>query len=331
MLDFKDILGREEIKEHLQTAIAQNKVSHAYIIHGEHGAGKRLIASVFAAALQCEERGVNPCGTCKSCLQAQTNNHPDIIWVTHEKLSIGVEDIRLQVNNDIGIKPYSGPRKIYIIADADKMTEQAQNALLKTIEEPPEYAVVILLAENVNHLLQTILSRCVILNLKPVSEDEITAYLVNQYNIPDYAARLAAQFSQGNVGKAIRYGTSGDFDKIKEDTLHLLKYIDDMEIHEIVEAIRKLSEYKHKISDCIDFMQLWYRDILMYKVTKDPDKLLFKEEFRFISAQAKKRSYEGLENIIKAMDKARLRLAANVNSDIAIELMLLTIKECEND
>ena len=331
MLDFKDIIGRKEIKEHLQTAITQNKVSHAYIINGEHGSGKRLIAGVFAAALQCEEKGTNPCGACKSCAQAETGNHPDIIWVTHEKMSIGVDDIRAQVNNDIAIKPYSSAKKIYIIPDADKMTEQAQNALLKTIEEPPEYAVVILLAENVNHLLQTILSRCVVLNLKPVSEEEIADYLVKQYSIPDYAAKVAAQFSQGNVGKAIRYGTSGDFDKIKEDSLHLLKYIDDMEIHEIIEAIRKLSEYKHKISDCIDFMQLWYRDILMYKVTKDPDKILFKEEFRFISAQAKKRSYEGLENIIKAMDKAKVRLAANVNFDVAVELMLLTIKECEND
>lgn len=331
MLNFNDILGRDEIKEHLQTAISQNKVSHAYIINGEHGTGKRLIAGVFAAALQCDEQGTDPCSVCKSCLQAQSGNHPDIIWVTHEKLSIGVDDIRLQVNNDIGIKPYSGPRKIYIIADADKMTEQAQNALLKTIEEPPEYAVILLLTENVNHLLQTILSRCVVLNLKPVSEEKITEYLVKQYSIPDYAAKVAAQFSQGNVGKAIRYATSGDFDKIKEDTLHLLKYIDEMETHEIIESIRKLSEYKHKISDCIDFMQLWYRDILMYKVTKDPDRLLFKEEFRFIAAQAKKRSYEGLENIIKAMDKAKLRLAANVNFDIAVELMLLTIKECEND
>ncbi len=331
MLDFSDIIGREEIKEHLRTAILQNKVSHAYIIQGEHGSGKRLIANVFSAALQCEEQGINPCGMCRSCHQAETNNHPDIVWVTHEKLSIGVDDIREQINNDIGVKPYSGPRKIYIIGDADKMTEQAQNALLKTIEEPPEYAVVILLAENVNRLLSTILSRCVVLNLKPVSEEEIGDYLTKHYGIPDYAARMAAQFSQGNVGKAIRYGTSGDFDKIKEDTLHLLKYIDDMEVHEIVEAIRKLSEYKHKISDCIDFMQLWYRDILMYKVTKDPDKLLFKEEFRFLADQAKKRSYEGLENIIKAMDKARLRLSANVNFDIAIELMLLTIKECGND
>lgn len=331
MLDFKDILGRDEIKEHLQTAISQNKVSHAYIINGEHGSGKRLIAGVFAAALQCVEGGINPCGTCKSCLQAQSNNHPDIIWITHEKLSIGVDDIRVQVNNDMGIKPYAGNRKVYIIPDADKMTEQAQNALLKTIEEPPEYGVVILLTENVNHLLATILSRCVVLNLKPVSEEQITQYLIKQYSIPDYAAKVAAQFSQGNVGKAIRYGTSGDFDKIKEDTLHLLKYIDEMEIHEVVEAIRKLSEYKHKIGDCIDFMQLWYRDVLMYKVTKNPDKILFKEEIRFIAAQAKKRSYEGLENIIKAMDKAKMRLSANVNFDIAIELMLLTIKECEND
>jgi DNA polymerase-3 subunit delta' len=331
MVTFEDILGREQIKEHLQTAIAQKKVSHAYIFQGEQGTGKRLLADVFASTLQCEEGGINPCGACKSCIQAQSGNHPDIIWVSHKKQSVSVDDIREQVNNDMGIKPYSGRWKIYIISDADTMGTEAQNALLKTIEEPPTYGMVILLVENINHLLPTILSRCVVLNLKPVEEEKIVAYLIEKYQISEREAKLAAQFSQGNIGKAARYGTSGDFDNIREDSLHLLKYIDEMKISEIIEAVRRLSEYKNRINDSLDFMQLWYRDILLYKVTREPDKLLFKEELHFITEQANKRSYEGLENIIKAMDKAKIRLAANANFDITMELMLLTIKECEND
>ena len=264
---------------------------------------------------------------CKSCIQAESGNHPDIIWVTHEKYSIGVDDIRNQLNNNISIKPYSGPYKIYIIPDADKMTEQAQNALLKTIEEPPEYAVILLLTNNVDNLLPTILSRCVTLNLKPVKTDLIEKYLMERCKIPDYMARISARFSQGNVGKAIRYSSSEDFIELKEETLHLLKYIDDMEIYEVVEAVRHLSKHKLEINDCIDLMQLWYRDVLMFKVTKDPNMLLFKEEYRFLSEQAKKRGYEELEDIIKAMDKAKKRLDANVNFDIAVELMLLSIKD----
>ncbi len=138
MRSFKDIIGQEHIKEYLQNAISQRKISHAYIIQGEHFSGKEFIAKVFAATLQCEEQLSEPCGKCRSCKQFQTGNQPDIIYVGHEKPnSIGVEDVRSQINGDILIKPYSSPYKIYIINEGEKMTPQAQNALLKTLEEPP--------------------------------------------------------------------------------------------------------------------------------------------------------------------------------------------------
>jgi DNA polymerase-3 subunit delta' len=331
VLDFNEIVGHDQIKEHLQTAIEQKKISHAYILNGEKGSGKKLITSAFAKTLQCDEKGINACGKCKSCLQAESRNHPDIIWITHEKISIGVDDIRLQVNNDIAIKPYSGQYKIYIIDEADKMTEQAQNALLKTIEEPPEYAIILLLTNNINNLLPTILSRCVTLNLKTVRVDLMKEYLMRTCNIPDYAAELSASFAQGNIGKAMRYASSEKFNEVKEDVLHLLKFIDDMEIYEIITAIKKLSEYKLEINDYIDLMILWYRDVLMLKVTNNPNLLLYKEEYKYISKQASKRDYEGIENIIRAMDKAKIRLNANVNFDITMELMLLSLKENGHD
>jgi len=153
MLDFKHIIGHEQIIQHLREAITSGKVSHAYILSGEDGAGKNLLADAFAMSLQCEEKNgqANACGKCRSCMQATSNNHPDIIRVTHEKASIGVDDVRIQINNDIQVKPYSSPYKIYIIDEAEKLTEAAQNALLKTIEEPPVYAVLILLTNNLVH------------------------------------------------------------------------------------------------------------------------------------------------------------------------------------
>lgn len=331
MPDFNEIVGQVEIKKHLEKAIEQNKVSHAYVLNGEAGTGKKLIASVFAQALQCEAVVRRPCGKCKSCMQSESLNHPDIIWVSHEKYSIGVDDIRIQINNDIGIKPYSGAYKIYIINEAHKMTEQAQNAILKTIEEPPEYGVIILLTNNMENLLPTILSRCIKLDLKAVKEEEVVNYLITMHGVEDYAAKVAAQFSQGNIGKAIRYGSSGDFVQFKDQVLHLLKYIDDMDVSEILDMIKILSEQKLQINDCIDFMQLWYRDVLMLKVTNDPNMLLFKEEYHFLLKQAQCRGYEEVEDIMKAMEKAKSRLNANVKFEIAIELMLLTLKECRND
>ena len=330
MQDFEQIIGHESIIQHLQNAIAAHKISHAYILHGEEGMGKKLLASNFAKTLQCEEKGILSCNRCKSCMQAESSNHPDIIWVTHEKASVGVEDIRLQVNADIQVKPYSSQFKIYVIDDADKMTEQAQNALLKTIEEPPEYAIILLLISNINVILPTILSRCVVLNLKPVDKQAIKEYLMVHHQVPDYMAEVAAAFSGGNVGKAIKYASSEDFERMKSEALHILKYIDDMELHEIISGLKTLTVSKNNIEDYIDLMMLWYRDVLMYKATMDPDLLLYREEITFIKTQANTRSYEGLEKIINAMEKAKIRLKANVNFDIAIELMLLSIKENSN-
>ena len=332
MLDFKHIIGHEQIIQHLREAITSGKVSHAYILSGEDGAGKNLLADAFAMSLQCEEEKgtADACGKCRSCMQAVSNNHPDIIRVTHEKASIGVDDVRIKINNDIQVKPYSSPYKIYIIDEAEKLTEAAQNALLKTIEEPPVYAVLILLTNNLSALLPTILSRCITLKLKAVDQDLIRQFLMSEYKVPDYQAELSAVFAQGNVGKAVKYASSDEFIGLKEDVLHLLKYLDEMEIYEIIDGLKRISEKKDRINDYLDLMTIWYRDILMYKVTNDLNRLTYKNEYLDISRQAIIRSYEGLEKIIAAIEKAKIRLNANVNFDIAIELMLFTIKENGN-
>ena len=326
-MKFQDIVGQEQITGHLQNAIRMGKVSHAYIIQGEAGSGKKLLAGTFAATLQCEEGGIEPCGHCQSCKQAVSGNHPDIRRVTHEKATIGVDDIRLQLNNDILVKPYSRPYKVYIIDEAEKMTEQAQNAMLKTIEEPPEYAVILLLADNAERLLPTILSRCILLNLKPVSTEQIKKHLMEKRGFTDYQAEISADFAQGNLGKAIRYAASEDFLAMKEDALRLLRKIDDMQLPELVEHIKSFTDHKLEVNDYIDLMILWYRDVLMFKVTNNPNVIMFKEELSYIKKQASVRDYEGIENVINGMEKAKMRIKANVNFDTTIELMLLTIKE----
>ncbi len=328
MAAFRDIIGQEQLKEHLQAAIKMKKVSHAYILNGERSSGKEFIAKVFAMALQCEQGGEEPCQECHSCKQALTNNQPDIIRITHEKPNtIGVEDIRTQINNDIAIKPYSSPYKIYIMNDAEKMTVQAQNALLKTLEEPPEYAVILLLTANADSLLSTILSRCVVLNMKPVADELVKKYLMEELQIPDYKAKVCVAFARGNVGKAKMLASSEEFENIREEAVTLLKYIDEMEIHEITAAIKKIQDYKLDINDYLDILSIWYRDVLLYKATNDVNHLIFKEEIQYIRKVANKSAYEGIEKIINAMDTAKNRLSANVNFDLTMELLLLTIKE----
>lgn len=331
MTTFRDVVGHESIIGHFKSSIEQGKVAHAYLIHGEKGTGKKMLAGLFAKTLQCEVGGTDPCGTCRSCIQCDSGNQPDIIWVTHEKPTvISVDDIREQVNNDIIIKPYSSRYKIYIIPEAELMNPQAQNALLKTIEEPPEYAIIMLLTNNLDKMLPTILSRCITLNLKPVGELDMMEYL-SRMGIPQAKAKFCVGFAFGNLGKAVRLATSEEYNEIKHDCVQILKDINRMEIYDLIDAVKKMSKYKLDIYDYLDIMMMWYRDILMLKVSGSPDKLLFKEEYATLKQQANYISYEGIENVLKALDKVKVRLEANVNFDIAMELLLLTIKENQND
>ena len=329
MANFKDIIGQESIKKHLQTAIKTGNLSHAYIINGEYGSGRQTIASALAKTIQCQSKtdDTDACGVCTSCKQAESHNHPDIKYITHDKTSISVNDIREQLNNDISIIPYSSEYKIYIIPDANKMTEQAQNALLKTIEEPPVYAIIILLTENCDSLLPTIRSRCVTLTMNPVEKDKICTYLENKFQLEPEQAQIAANYCQGNIGKAIRFASSSDFIEMKNQVLKLLKNLDSMDIASIIDTIKEFSTRKNDINDYLDLMLLWYRDVLMFKVTKDANLLLYSDEYSAISEQATKRDYENIENIIAAIDKAKVRLKANVNFDVTIELMILAMKD----
>lgn len=339
MAQFKDILGHEQIITHMQNAIVMDKVSHAYILNGPEKSGKMMLAEAFAQTLQCErlnelrekaghDGGVEPCMECHSCKQAVGRNQPDIIYIQHDKPNtISIDDIRIQINNDIVIKPYSSRYKIYIIDEAEKMNVQAQNALLKTIEEPPAYAILLLLTTNADAFLPTILSRCVTLNIKAVPDDQIKKYLMKHYMVPDYQADVCVAFAQGNVGKAIQLASSEDFNELKASVLQLIKRLKDIDLYEMSAAVKQITKYDLKINDYFDLIMIWYRDVLLFKATKDVNGLIFKDEVYDIKRQAEKSSYNGIETILEALSKAQVRLNANVNFELVMELLLLTIKE----
>lgn len=358
-MTWSDVIGQVQLTENLQNAIRHNKISHAYLIQGEKMSGKRMIADIFARALQCEcertetERQstlfdlgtgadnalteksdtsvrMRPCNRCRSCRQAVNGNHPDIIYVMHEKPNvISVDNIRQQVNGDIAIKPYSGAYKIYIVDEAEKMNVQAQNALLKTLEEPPEYAVILLLATRAEAMLPTILSRCVVLNTRPVSDDLIKKHLMQKIQIPDYKAAICASFARGNVGRAIELASNEVFDRMKGSALGILKNIPGMEVNQIASEIKKITEEKFDTNDYLDLCFIWFRDVLLYKACGPhggQSHIIFKEEVSDIASAARRYSYDAIEKIIHSIDRARSRLAANVNFDLTMELMFLDMK-----
>ena len=328
MAGFQDILGHELVRDHLQKAIRYRRISHAYILSGERGIGKKTMARAFAMTLFCEKGGENPCMECHACKQLLSENHPDVIWVTHEKpASIGVDDIREQVNNTIGIKPYSSVWKLYIIDEAEKMTVQAQNALLKTIEEPPEYAIIMLLTTNQELFLPTILSRCIQLKLWPLQDQLVSDYLVRKFGVAQDRADVYAAFSRGILGRALDIAASDAFGDMIRDILNILKGIHQMDTGQMLDCVRHLVSDYPNLQEVLDLMQLWYRDVLMFKVTKDMNGLTFKSEYSAVSRICSQSSYQGLEQVLEAIDKAKVRLMANVNKELTLELMLMTMKE----
>ena len=364
MAGFDGIIGQDHIVSFLKRASVSGKVSHAYIIDGPRMSGKKMTADAFAMSLQC--RRVNekkrllagedkisgpeiyfpearkdksfaagasadsaaPCLECVSCRQAMGKNQPDIIYVTHEKpKTISVDDIREQINGDINIRPYSNPYKIYIVDEAEKMNPQAQNALLKTLEEPPSYAVIILLTTNSDSFLPTIRSRCVTLKIRPVPEYKIREYLMKNCSVPDYKAGVYAAFSQGNIGLAKQLAASQEFGKLRDDTAALASGITENGSGELERYIQPFLDKKNEAEEFFDLLLIWYRDVLLYKASSDEEKLIFSDCADRVSRQAKVISWEGLENIINAIGKAGVRVRANVNYELTLRLLMQEIKE----
>lgn len=328
MQSFAKVIGQVPIKEHIKKSLQTGKISHAYIFYGEKGSGKKTLADLFARALQCEAGGDEPCNQCTSCKQALHHNQPDIIYVQHEKPNvIGVDEIRKQVNNDVGIKPYSSEHKIYIIDEAEKMNVQAQNALLKTLEEPPAYTVIMLLTTNLEALLQTIRSRCVTLTLKPVADVELQKYLMREEQVPDYKASICAAFARGNVGRARELVVSPEFDELKEETMQLIWHISEKTMSDLAAFAKAKAEKGSNTEGFLELLQMWYRDVLLYKSTGSSQYLIFSEELQYIKKMAVKSTYEGLNRILNAVEEARTRLAGNVNPELTLEWLLLVCAE----
>lgn len=327
MLNYNDIVGHSRIKEQLKRAVESDKVSHAYILSGEPGMGRKSIAHAFAMSLLCERGGAEPCMKCHACKQVCAGTHPDLIHVTHEKASIGVDDIREQVSDTVDIRPYSSFYKIYIIEDAEKLTVQAQNALLKTIEEPPSYAVIILLATNEELLLDTIRSRCVSLSLKPLSDETVRQYLESRLKINADDAAIYAACARGNLGRAIELASSDEFKQIYEENISMLRNIKNADTRDILKYIDIIKERAGGLDAFFEFCRLWYRDILMYKATVDINRLVYKREFKALSEAGKRSDYAALERVLEAIDKAQTRIRANVNTELTLELLLMAMKE----
>ena len=210
---FENILGNQKIKEKLKKSINEDKILHSYLFIGIEGIGKKLIAKEFAKAILCLN-DIKYCNNCKSCIEFSSNNNPDFLYIEPDGNNIKIEQIR-EMQKKIQEKPIISQKKVYIIDNADQMTQEAQNCLLKTLEEPPEFATIILLGNNESAFLPTIKSRCMILSCKPIQDSELKTFLEQNYGMKNITQNMLDRF-QGSVGKAIELKDKEEYQKLEE-------------------------------------------------------------------------------------------------------------------
>lgn len=331
MYRFDRIVGQEAVTEHLQNALKRGSMSHAYIINGEKGAGKKLLARTYAAALQCqdlrEENGLlEPCGECRSCLQVMTANQPDIIvWPRKKPPKYSVRDDIRPFLPDVQVRPYQSPWKIYIFEDAEQLNVQSQNALLKTLEEPPAYAVFLLLANGTDNFLPTVMSRCITLQLRQIPEHVTAAYLVKEKGLAEVKAALLSKFSRGNIGRALELAESSDFSDFLKETAGLFSGLPDMDASEIASAAGRFGA-PEKLEAFLELTGIWYRDVMVLKSTAGRGDMVFSDRKEDIKEAAARLSYEGLQKITEAVSLSAVRIRGNVNAVMTLESMLLHIR-----
>lgn len=325
MYTFQEIWGNQRLLQHLRIAVKNRKTSHAYLFVGGAGAGKRMIAMTFAKYLLCADPKAEPCGICDSCRVFDSGNHPDVIPVTTEKKTLGVDEIRGQILETVDIKPYHYDKKIYIIHQAHTMTVQAQNALLKTLEEPPEYAVFLLLAENMDVFLPTVLSRTVTLKISPISEKELSQYLMQKAIVSQEEAVFFAAYGQGRIGHALELIEDETFRQMREDLLRQMSGLSAMSLSEALLLAKEWEIYK-KDSRFLDIIGLWYRDLLAAKSLREEHFIIQKDKKEMIFSAASEPP-EILAKKAGAVTKAKERLMQNGNFRLTLEVMLMELKE----
>ena len=306
---FKDIIGQEFAKKYLTNSINKDKVSHAYLFEGMNGVGKKTLAKEFAKTLIKVDK---------------LENSPDYISIEPEGSSIKIAQIR-KLQTDVLVKPHSD-YKIYIINKAEKMTVESQNALLKTLEEPPAYVIIILITSNKNSLLDTIKSRCEIIKFLPVSFIQTKKYLEDM-GIEERKASILATFSRGSISKALELSESADFMLMREDIQNNIQTLLEKNIVEILELPSKYDKYKDNIIEVLDMMINYFRDIMMLKENIGKDMIINIDKITYVQNMSKKINYSQVSKIIDRIEETKKKLKSNCNFNLSIQVMALNIYE----
>jgi len=292
---FDRIIGNDKIKEQLKQAVNLNKTSHSYLFLGTSGIGKKMIAKEFAKMILCEAEE-KYCNHCKSCIEFDSNNNPDFQMIVPDGASIKIDQIR-QLQKKLLEAPIISKNKVYIIDDADFMTTEAQNCLLKTLEEPPEFVTIILIGSKESSFLSTIKSRCTIIKFQTIEDEEIKKYLSQNYGIENISEDMLDIFG-GSIGKAEDLKDKTELFSNIIESMRCIKKLDLPDVLKKADIIYKSQDDKNDILEAIN--------VILYKMSK--------EDLRFL-------------NCIDIVQETTTRLNANANYNMSIDNMLFKIWE----
>lgn len=320
---FDNIIGNEKAKSYFKKAVVGNKLSHSYIFEGHYGVGKKTFALELAKILLCEAIDIDkPCHNCKSCHLLEAMTHPDVILVESEAK---VDTVRERVVQEINIKPYRDRYKVVIIESADKLNSQAQNALLKTIEEPPDYSMIILLCENREGLLQTIQSRCITIRFNPISEVQMKNYLESK-GLTKQQQSLYQKWSEGSIGVANDIVQDDTYLERRAQSIDYLKQLEQAKIMELYALVKEITDQKEQLLTILTFWLYWYRDIAILKSTKSKA-IYYEDYYDILLEKSRQMSYNRISYNIDLIKNTVLDLNQNINVTLLIENLLLQLKE----
>lgn len=306
---FEDIKGQQFAKKYLTNNLKSKMLSHAYMFEGPNGVGKNTLAKEMSRIL----------------LDIQNlNNSPDYIEIKPDGNNIKIAQIR-KMQMDIVIKPHTD-YKIYVLDAAHKMTVEAQNALLKTLEEPPEYAIIILITDNKEALLPTIKSRCEVIKFLPIPLIDIKEYLINK-GVDSKRALVLATFSRGSMKKALELEEAEDFHEMREEIQEYVEIFLDRNLVKIMEIQDNIEKYKGDIINTLDLMINYFRDIMMIKENVDLDMIINLDKVVFLQNMSKKVTYSQLSKIINIIEDTKNKLRSNCNFGVSMQVMTLNIYE----
>lgn len=335
---FSQVVGHEKIKNVLMSSVREDRVGHAYIFEGPQGVGRKSMAEAFASSIMCEnpKDGI-PCEDCKSCMMCRSGNHPDVQIITNQlydpskkSTDVLVDTVR-NMKKDVYIKPYLAEHKVYIVPNADTMNVYAQNSLLKVLEEPPEYCTIILIAENANMFLPTILSRGVQMKFSPVAKELVEEYVEVNYPELGSNAQAIAAMSTGAIGRAKYLAENNDILELRDTLFRHFDALCGKGNKSIYDLTLFLKQNKENIEFITEALREIFRDLLYFKQRGDCENITNTDKIQEIEKIGEKLYSNTPLRLLEVLVKYDEYFSKNISYAQIAQCMSLELWEVIND